>query len=79
MCAMSDLFSTNSPQFVLGEASGIQKLRWAGQGGHGVEPPRTAVAQPGGELRIYSGPGDDTATVYYEGLGQTIDTYSYSP
>ncbi|MEX1092464.1 MAG: lamin tail domain-containing protein [Acidimicrobiia bacterium] len=39
---------------------------------HVITIPSGYVIQPGGELTIYSGPGDDTATSYYEGLGQAI-------
>jgi hypothetical protein len=39
---------------------------------HVITIPTGYVIQPGGELRIYSGPGNDTATAYYEGLGQAV-------
>jgi hypothetical protein len=42
------------------------------EAGHVITIPSGYVIQPGGELRIYSGPGDNTATSYYEGLGQAI-------
>ena len=43
---------------------------------HVITIPSGYVIQPGGELRIYSGPGDNTATAYYEGLGQAIWNHS---
>jgi hypothetical protein len=48
--------------------------RWSleDEAGHVITIPSGYVIQPGGELRIYSGPGDNTATSYYEGLGQAI-------
>jgi hypothetical protein len=48
--------------------------RWSleDEAGHVITIPSGYVIQPGGELRIYSGPGNDTATSYYEGLGQAI-------
>ena len=42
------------------------------EAGHVITIPDGYVIQPGAELRIYSGPGDDTATAYYDGLGQAI-------
>lgn len=42
------------------------------EAGHVITIPSGYVIQPGGELTIYSGPGNDTATSYYEGLGQAI-------
>ncbi len=48
--------------------------RWTleDEAGHVIAIPSGYVIQPGGELRIYSGPGNDTATSYFEGLGQAI-------
>lgn len=48
--------------------------RWSleDEAGHVITIPDGYLIQPGAELRIYSGPGDDTATAYYEGLGQAI-------
>jgi hypothetical protein len=48
--------------------------RWSleDEAGHVITVPSGYVIQPGGELRIYSGPGDNTATSYYEGLGQAV-------
>jgi hypothetical protein len=48
--------------------------RWSleDEAGHVITIPSGYVIQPGGDLRIYSGPGDNTATSYYEGLGQAI-------
>ncbi|MDF1598018.1 MAG: lamin tail domain-containing protein [Acidimicrobiia bacterium] len=42
------------------------------EAGHVITIPDGYLIQPEAELRIYSGPGDDTATAYYEGLGQAI-------
>ena len=39
---------------------------------HVITIPSGYVINPGGELRIYSGPGNDTATTYYEGRGQAV-------
>jgi len=48
--------------------------RWSleDEAGHVITIPSGYVIQPEGELRVYSGPGDNTATSYYEGLGQAI-------
>jgi len=48
--------------------------RWSleDEAGHVITIPSGYLIQPGGELRIYSGPGDNSATSYYEGLGQAI-------
>ncbi len=39
---------------------------------HVITIPSWYLIQPGAELRIYSGPGIDTAVAYFEGLGQAI-------
>jgi hypothetical protein len=39
---------------------------------HVITIPSGYVIQPGAELRVYTGPGDDTNTKYFEGLGQAI-------
>ena len=39
---------------------------------HVITIPSGYVIQPGGELRVYTGPGDDTATQYFDGRGQAI-------
>ena len=39
---------------------------------HVIAIPSGFLIQPGGELRVYTGPGDDTDTRYFAGRGQAI-------
>jgi hypothetical protein len=42
------------------------------EAGHVITIPSGYVIHPGGELRVYTGPGDDTADKYFAGMGQAI-------
>ena len=39
---------------------------------HRITIPSSYSIAPGGELRVYTGPGDSTATRYFDGRGQAI-------
>jgi len=39
---------------------------------HQITLPSGYSIAPGGELRVYTGPGDSTATKYFAGMGQAI-------
>jgi len=54
------------------DAADVGGWSLADEAGHVITIPAGYTIQPGGELRVYSGPGDNTPTAYYEGLGQAI-------
>ena len=39
---------------------------------HRITIPSSYVIAPGGELKVYTGPGDSTTTRYFDGRGQAI-------
>jgi glycerophosphoryl diester phosphodiesterase len=39
---------------------------------HRITIPSSYVIAPGGELRVYTGPGDSTSTRYFDARGQAI-------